>query len=89
MSEVGREPSRADVRSGTRAEAIASAYLTEAQGDPSLALRRAVCDALADLLEMERRARRAERLISRGFVRARSADDAHGRPEIDHPSLRE
>jgi len=89
MSEAGREPSRTEARPVTRAEAIASAYLTEAEGDPSLALRRAVSDALADLLEMERRARRAERLISRGFVRARSEDDAHGRPGIDSPSLRE
>ena len=70
MSEAGREPSCADARPVTRAEAIASAYLMEAEGDPSLALRRAVSDALADLLEMERRTRRAERLISRGFVRA-------------------
>ena len=89
MSEAGREPSRAEARPVTRAEAIASACLTEAEGDPSLALRRAISDALADLLEMERRTRRAERLISRGFVRARSADDAQGRSGIDSPSLRE
>jgi len=89
MSEAGREPSRAEAHPVTRAETIAFAYLTEAEGDPSLALRRAVRDALADLLEMERRARRAERLISRGFVRARSEDDAHGRSGIDSPSRRE
>jgi len=53
-------------------EEIASAYLIEADGGLSLALRQAIEDALADLTDMERRALRAERLISRGFVRARS-----------------
>jgi len=42
MSEAGREPSRTEARPVSMAEAIASAYLTEAEGDPSLALRRAV-----------------------------------------------
>jgi hypothetical protein len=61
------EPSRAD--SGAGIEAIVSAYLAEAGGDPWVALRHVVSDALTDLLEMERRSRRAERLISRGYVR--------------------
>ena len=51
-------------------EELALSYLLQANGNPSLALRRAIGDALADLLEMERRTRRAERLISRGFVRS-------------------
>jgi hypothetical protein len=48
---------------------IASAYLREADENPSLALRKAIADAVADFLEMERRTRCAERLVSRGFVR--------------------
>jgi hypothetical protein len=72
MSEAGREPSRADARSFTLIEEIASAYLIEADGDPALALRQAIGDALAALMDMEVRARRAEWLISRGFVRGRS-----------------
>ena len=72
MSEAGREPSRANARSITRIEEIASAYLTEAGGDLATALGQAIQDALADLAEIERRAHRAEWLISRGFVRGRS-----------------
>src|SRR3954447_21041730 len=72
MSEAGREPSRADARSFTLIEEIASAYLIEADGDPALALRQAIGDALAALMDMEVRAHRAEWLISRGFVRGRS-----------------
>ena len=48
-------------------DAIVSAYVAESGGDPWVALRRVVVDALADQLEMERRSRRAERLI--GYVR--------------------
>jgi len=54
-----------------RVEEIALSYLIQAGGNPSAALRRAIKDALADLLEMARRTRRAERLVSRGFVRSR------------------
>ena len=50
-------------------EEIASTYLREADENPSLALRKAIADAVADFLEMERRTRCAERLVSRGFVR--------------------
>ena len=67
MTNAGREPSR--VEGETDVEAIVSAYLSETGGDPWVALRRIVVDALADLLEMERRSRRAERVISRGYVR--------------------
>lgn len=65
MSEAGREPSRADARPFNRVEEIASAYLIQADGNPSLALRRAIRDALADLTELER-------LVSRGYVRTRA-----------------
>ena len=50
-------------------EAIAAAYLSHTSGDPVLALRCAITDALADLLEVERRTRERSRLISRGYVR--------------------
>ncbi|MCE4225122.1 hypothetical protein HCU64_15290 [Methylobacterium sp. C25] len=50
-------------------EEIAQAYLSTAQGDASLALRRAITDALSDLLEAERRTRETGRMISRGYVR--------------------
>src|SRR3954470_23479172 len=72
MSEAGREPSRAEARPVTRAEAIASAYLIEADGDLATALKQAIGDALEDLVYMESRALRAEWLISGGFVRGRS-----------------
>lgn len=48
-------------------EAIAAAYLSQTSGDPALALRCAITDALADLLEAERRTREHSRLISRGL----------------------
>ncbi|SEP35248.1 hypothetical protein SAMN04487843_11299 [Methylobacterium sp. ap11] len=51
-------------------ETIAVAYLTAADGDAGVALRRAIADALADLGEAERRTRQRDRLISRGYVRA-------------------
>ena len=72
MSEAGREPSRVEARPFSNVEEIASAYLIEADGDLSLALRQAIEDALADLMNMERRALRAERLISRAFLRGQS-----------------
>ena len=54
MSEAQRAPSRVQARRFNRVEEIAAAYLIQADGNPSLALRRAVRDALADLSEMER-----------------------------------
>jgi len=41
MSEAGREPSRVEARRCNRVEEIAAAYLIQADGNPSLALRRA------------------------------------------------
>jgi hypothetical protein len=67
MTNAGREPSRANAASDV--DTIVRAYVTESVGDPWVALRRVVVDALADLLEVERRSRCAERLISRGYVR--------------------
>ncbi|AWN49506.1 hypothetical protein DK419_26825 [Methylobacterium terrae] len=55
-------------------EVIAAAYLSQTFGDPALALRCAITDALADLMEAERRTRERSRLISRGFVRGRLND---------------
>jgi len=51
-------------------EEIARSYLQTSEGDAGLALRCAISDALADLCEAERRSRRQDRLISRGYVRA-------------------
>jgi len=53
-------------READAVSAIAEAYVAQAGGDAAAALRRAIGDALA--AEMERRTRRAERLVSRGFV---------------------
>jgi len=66
MSEAGRETSRAEARPFNTVEEIASVYLSEVEGNLSLALRRAIEDGLADLSDMER-------LVSRGYVRARAA----------------
>ena len=73
MSNAEREPLRAESDVSSEVEVIASNYLKESSGDPSTALRRVIGDALADLLEMERRSRRAERLVSRGYVRGTPA----------------
>lgn len=51
-------------------EEIALSYLQTSEGDAGHALRCAISDALADLCEAERRSRRQDRLISRGYVRA-------------------
>lgn len=50
-------------------EAIAQAYLVTTEGNEGQALRIAITDALADLMEADRRARAQSRLISRGYVR--------------------
>ena len=71
MTSAGREPSRADEDRTNEIEQIASSYLFESGGDPHRAMCRIIRDALADLCEVERRSRRSERLISRGYVRGR------------------
>jgi hypothetical protein len=48
---------------------VARGYLEQAGGDPELALRDAIADALGDYVENDRKLRFQERLISRGFVR--------------------
>lgn len=68
MGDGGREPLRAGRAVGV--EEIAARYLDRAEGNPSLALRLLIEDALADLTELERRSRRTERMLSRGYVRA-------------------
>jgi hypothetical protein len=49
---------------------IVAAYL-KAEGDALAALNAAIRDALADLTEKEQRLAKADRLISRGYVRGR------------------
>ena len=68
MRDAGRVPLRAD--KPVSVEEIAIRYLDRADGTPSLALRILIEDALADLTELERRSRRTERMLSRGYVRA-------------------
>ena len=67
MIETGRESSCAKAQPFDMVEEIASAYLIQADGNPSVALRRAIGDAVADFLELERRTRCTERIVSRGF----------------------
>jgi hypothetical protein len=50
-------------------EAIVASYIQAAEGDHERALRLAISDALADLLEAERRTMNAARLISHGYAR--------------------
>ena len=69
MTSAGHEPLHADCAGTSDVEQIASNYLLESGGDPHRALRRIIVDALADLLELDRRGRRSERLISHGYVR--------------------
>ena len=58
--------------------AITSAYLEAAGGDALAALRLAVADALDTIAEMDRRARQAERMVSRGFIRAGASASHRG-----------
>ena len=57
-------------------EDTAQAYLQTTNGDLSLALRSAIADALADLMEAERRCNERNRLISHGYVRSALHDAA-------------
>ena len=72
---------REDIRpsfSSCPIEAIAQAYLVTTEGNEGQALRIAITDALADLMEGDRRARAYSRLISRGHVRGGLDDAAKG-----------
>jgi len=62
---------------GSTVEAITWAYVEAAGGDALAALRLAIADALDTIAEMDRRARQAERMVSRGFIRA-GASANHG-----------
>ncbi|ACL62213.1 hypothetical protein [Methylobacterium nodulans] len=61
-----RTPRSLEASTSCPVEDIVAAYLTMTAGDPALALRCAVTDALADLLEAERRTRERSRLIAKG-----------------------
>ncbi|ACL62323.1 hypothetical protein [Methylobacterium nodulans] len=67
-------PQSAQASNSSPVEEIAAAYLSRAAGDPELALRCAITDALADLMDAERRTRERSRLISLGYVRNRLHD---------------
>jgi hypothetical protein len=51
------------------AEALASAYLNAADGNPSLALRLAAADRVSDLERLQARLAQIQALVSRGFAR--------------------
>ena len=51
-------------------DAATWAYVEAADGDALAALRLAVADALDSLAEMDRRTRKIERMVARGFIRA-------------------
>jgi hypothetical protein len=69
MSNAGRGAALARNSEGWSVDAIARAYVEAAGGDASAALRSAITNALASLAAAEQRASRAERFVSRGFVR--------------------
>jgi hypothetical protein len=50
-------------------EALASAYLDAADGNPSLALRLAAADRVSDLDRLHARLAELQALVSRGFAR--------------------
>ena len=50
-------------------EAVATAYLETADGNPSLALRLVIADAASQVTDLGRGIIRAEALTSRGYVR--------------------
>jgi Arc/MetJ family transcription regulator len=58
-------------RDSESVEMIARAYVEAADGDAHAALRSVIADALDALAAAERRAKHAEHLVSRGFVRGR------------------
>ena len=65
---------------------IVAAYL-KAEGDALAALNAAIRDALADLTEKEQRLAKADRLISRGYVRGRMDAALARTHRDDSPSL--
>ena len=54
---------------GADVEALASAYLSLAEGNPSLALRLAAADRVSDLERLQSRVAQLQALVSRGFAR--------------------
>lgn len=54
---------------GVEAEALASAYLEAADGNPSLALRLAAADRLAEHERLHAHVAELRALVSRGFAR--------------------
>jgi hypothetical protein len=77
VSDAGRSTSP-PAGSRSTIEAITWAYVEAAGGDVLAALRLAVADALSTIAEMDRRARQAERMVSRGFIRAGASASHRG-----------
>ena len=71
----------------TPVDAIVEAYVRAAEGNAREGLRLAVCDAPADLTEVERRAQRSDRLISRGYARGETVSGGIRRRLLESASL--
>jgi hypothetical protein len=71
MSDAGRATplSQDGPPIGRDVEALASAYLNAADGNPSLALRLAAADRVSDLERLQARIADIQALVSRGFAR--------------------
>ena len=71
MQDAGRATLLADDRPLLAAdvEALASAYLDAADGNPSVALRLAAADRVSDLDRLHARVAELQALVSRGFAR--------------------
>ena len=71
MSDAGHAPVLPEAGEPTAHEvdALASAYLDAADGNPSLALRLALADRVAEEERLAARLARLQALVSRGFAR--------------------
>ena len=69
MAHAGRATILPDHLINAEVEALASAYLNLAEGNPSLALRLAAADRVSDLERLPARVAQLQALVSRGFAR--------------------
>ena len=71
MQDAGRATLFPDERPSlaSEVEALASAYLDAADGNPSLALRLAAADRVLDLDRLHARVAELQAMVSRGFAR--------------------
>ena len=69
MSNAVRRAILPEIGIAPEAEELASAYLSSADGNPSLALRLAVADRVSDLHRLQARVAQLQALVSRGYAR--------------------